>query len=145
MMDLLNEGQLLAIRQAFAFVWLIVFVGAFLAFASRLNVIRLQERLPSKSFQPFPGRRQCQAAMTFCAGNILVYAWGWLYLFMQTTRGDMAAINSLFVLAIIGHVVAIGGCIWCIRAYVPDSLPTPQWIVVVVLALAGLLAINIVL
>src|SRR5579872_3810404 len=114
-MDLLNEGQLLAIRQAFAFVWLIVFVGAFLAFASRLNVIKLQEKLPAKSFQPFPSRRQCHAAMTFCGGNIITYAWGWLYLFMQTTRGDMAAINGLFVLAIAGHVIAIGGCIWCIR------------------------------
>ena len=109
--DLLNEGQLLATRQAFAFVWLIVFVGAFLAFASRLNAIKLQEKLPSKTFVAFPDRRQCHAAMTFCAGNILTYAWGWLFLFMETTGGEMSVINGLFVFAVAGHVIAITGCI----------------------------------
>ncbi len=145
MTDLLDEGQLLLIRQAFSFVWVIVFAGAFLAFAGRLSSIKLQEKLPSRTFVAFPGRRQCQAAMTFCAGNILVYAWGWLFLFMQNTGGDMTIVNGLYVVAVSGHVIAIAGCIWCIRAFVPESLPTMQWILIAVLGLAGLFAINIVL
>jgi hypothetical protein len=145
MTDLLDAGQLLVVRQAFSFVWVIVFAGAFLAFAGRLSSIRLQEKLPAKTFTPFPDRRQCRAAMTFCAGKAFVYAWGWLYLFMQSTGGDMTVVNDLYVLAISGHVIAMAGCIWCIRAFVPDSLPTAQWVLIVVLGLAGLVAINLVL
>src|SRR5690349_2903346 len=122
MMGLLDEGQLLAIRQAVAFVWVIVFAGAVLAFANRLSSIKLQEKQPTKAFVAFPGRRQCYAAMTFCAGNIIVYAWGWLFLFMQTTGGDMTVINALYVVAILGHAIAIAGCIWCVRVFVPESL-----------------------
>jgi hypothetical protein len=145
MTDLLDEGQLLAIRQAFAFVWVIVFAGAFLAFANRLSSIALQEKFPSKGFVAFPGRRQCHAAMTFCAGNILVYAWGWLFLFMQSTGGDMTIVNGLYVMAISGHVIAIAGCIWCVRAFLPESLPTLHWILIAALALAGLVAVNLAL
>jgi hypothetical protein len=145
MTDLLDVAQLLAIRQAFAFVWVIVFAGAFVAFANRLSSIKLQEKFPSKGFTDFPGRRQCQAAMVFCAGNILVYAWGWLFLFMQSTAGDMTIVNGLYLMAILGHVIAIAGCIWCVRVFVPESLPARQWILIAALALGGLVVINIVL
>lgn len=145
MIGFLAEGELLAIRQAIAFIWVIVFAGAFLAFATRLSAINLQDKFPSKEFVAFPGRRQCRAAMTFCIGNILVYAWGWLFLFMQSTGGDMTVVNSLYFLAFAGHVIAISGCIWCVRVFVPDTLPTQYWILIATLALAGLVAINLAL
>jgi hypothetical protein len=145
MNDFLDEGQLLAIRQAFAFVWVIVFAGAFLAFANRLSSIRLQEKFPSKGFVAFPSRRQCQAVMTFCAGNILIYAWGWLFLFMQSTGGVMTVVNGLYPVAMSGHVIAIGGCIWCVRVFLPESSPTQHWILIAALALAGLVVVNLVL
>src|SRR5882724_12821838 len=145
MMDFLDASRLLAVRQAFAFLWVIVFVGAFLAFANRVTAINLQEKFPSKTHVAFPTRRQCQAAMTFCAGNILIYAWGWLALFMQTTHGDMTVVNGLYLIALAGHVVAIAGCIWCVRAFLPESLPTLHWIFISALALAGLVAINLAL
>ena len=145
MTDFLDAGQLLAIRQAFAFVWVIVFAGAFLAFANRLSSIDLQAKFPSEDFVAFPGRRQCHAAMTFCAGNILVYAWGWLYLFMQSTDGEMTIVNRLYLVAISGHVIAIAGWIWCVRAFLPESLPTIHWILIAALALAGLVTVNLAL
>ena len=145
MTDFLDAGQLLAIRQAFAFVWVIVFAGAFLAFANRLSSIDLQAKFPSEDFVAFPGRRQCHAAMTFCAGNILVYAWGWLYLFMQSTGGEMTIVNRLYLVAISGHVIAIAGCIWCVRAFLPESLPTIHWILIAALALTGLVTVNLAL
>jgi hypothetical protein len=145
MTDFLGESQLLAIRQAFAFVWVIVFAGAFLAFANRLSSIKLQDKFPAKAFAAFPDRRQCHAAMTFCAGNILIYSWGWLFLFMQTTGGDMTVVNGLYVVALSGHMIAIGGCIWCVRAFLPESLPTLHWILIAALALGGLVAVNLAL
>ena len=145
MTDLLDQDELLAIRQAFAFVWVIVFAGAFVAFANRLSSIELQKKFPSKGFAAFPDRRQCHAAMTFCAGNVLVYAWGWLFLFMQSTGGDMTIVNSLYIVAVSGHVIAIAGCIWCIRAFLPESLPTLHWILIAALALGGLVAVNLAL
>src|SRR5689334_13273022 len=145
MIGLLGEGAFLAIRQAFAFVWVIVFAGAFMAFATRLSAINLQDKFPSKDFVAFPNRRQCHAAMTFCLGNILAYAWGWLFLFMQSTGGDMTVVNGLYFLAFAGHLIAISGCIWCVRVFVPDSLPTLHWILIAALALGGLVAINLVL
>jgi hypothetical protein len=145
MIGVLGEEGVLALRQAFAFVWVIVFAGAFMAFATRLSAINLQDRFPSKDFVAFPTRRQCHAAMTFCIGNIFVYAWGWLFLFMQSTGGDMTVVNSLYFLALAGHVVAIGGCIWCVRVFVPDSLPTLHWILIAAFALAGLITVNLAL
>jgi hypothetical protein len=73
MTDILDQDALLAIRQAFAFVWVIVFAGAFVAFANRLSSIKLQEKFPSKGFVAFPGRRQCHAAMTFCGETTLPF------------------------------------------------------------------------
>ena len=145
MTDLLDEQDLTSLRQAFAFLWVIIFAGALLAFAGRLNAINLQEKFPAKGFVGFPDRRQCRAAMTFCAGTILVYAWGWLFLFFQSTGGNMTVINDLYFVAVGGHVIAMVGCIWCVRAFMPESLGVVQWILIAALGLAGLIIINLTL